>query len=208
MAQGLLEKSLGHIKEHFAAWILLFLVFAGGLFIGFGAPQHLEAAEMSRISIFIDSLIKNIPAMKIDSLAEFRNSLFFNGGIALGIWFLGASVIGSPLAIGLLFYKGFTLGFSIALLLTNNALNGFIIILLTVVPQNIILIPAFLVATYWALSFAGSMFRKKEAGGSLFLPAFGNYSCYFLLIFAAIAAAALLQGCLGPWLLKTFLNII
>jgi len=208
LAQGLLEKSLGHIKEHFAAWILLFLVFAGGLFIGFSAPQHLEAAEMSQIGVFIDSLVKNIPAMEINSLAEFRNSLFFNGGIALGIWFLGASVIGSPLAIGLLFYKGFTLGFSIALLLTNNALNGFIIILLTVIPQNIILIPAFLLATYWALSFAGSMFRKKEAGGNLFLPAFGRYSCYFLLILAAIAAAALLQGFLGPWLLKTFLNII
>jgi stage II sporulation protein M len=208
LAKGLVEISIIHIKEHLLAWILLFLIFSCGLFIGFSSPNHLNATDANQITVLIDNLIKNIPGMQIDNISEFKNSLFFNGGLVLAIWFLGASIIGAPLVLPILFYKGFTLGFSIGLLFANNAVNGFIIVLLTIVPQNIILLPTFLLATYWAISFAASMFRKKDSSGKSFFHHFCRYTTYFLLIFAAVIAAAFLQGYVAPALLKMFFEII
>lgn len=66
-----------------------------------------------------------------------------NIGLAIVLWFFGTTVIGIPIVFGIILYKGFCLGYTIAAITSIMGIGkGIIFILTSLLLQNIIIIPS------------------------------------------------------------------
>lgn len=208
MRGGIWYRFLQQIKSHIFGYLLLLAVLILGLSLGLAASNGLEQGESGQITTFVDSLLRQLPDDGIDKIAEFRNCLLFNGALLLLLWLCGLSIIGFPLVLGLLFYKGYSIGFCIGVLLGYKTLPGFIVVILAILPQHLIILPVFLLAAMESINFSRYLLKPYRDGSRSLSRVFGRYSSRFLLLLLGVALGAWLQGYLAPFLLKTFFAIV
>jgi len=84
----------------------------------------------------------------------FGFSLVNNFVLLLILFVVGLSVYLFPSVLLVLFFKGLALGFSACLIIGALSLEGVFFILLSVIPQNILLIPAFIFAASNCINYA------------------------------------------------------
>lgn len=208
MPKRLSEAISEHIRRSLWLYILFFLVFLCGLFWGYGAPEAMDPTKAGELNTFVQKLVEALPQSQIDNALEMRNAFLFNAFLMLCLWFCGITVIGIPLTLPVIFYKGFSLGFSIGFLITGEALKGFVIVLLTIIPQNIILVPLFFIGSMLAISFSLYLIKRPREGGGGLAGVFAKYCGRFALLFLGVGFCALLQGYLAPALLKLFFILL
>lgn len=76
------------------------------------------------------------------------------------VYFLGMTVIGIPAALFMLIFRGFEIGFTVSLFMAGLGIKGALLTLISVVPQNIIYIPA--IITVSAAVYCYNMGTIKE----------------------------------------------
>lgn len=59
------------------------------------------------------------------------------------LWFLGLTVIGFPLILAFVWFRGFSLGFTVSFLLHDRAGAGILITIMSILPQNLLFIYRF-----------------------------------------------------------------
>lgn len=133
-----------HITNNSKEYILLTLIFLIGIFLGvmfINNSQETQREELtSYLNNFIDKL-KNIE--KLESAEILKTTIIENIILAITLWFFGTTVIGIPIVFGIILYRGFCLGYSIAsIILTVGIGKGIIFTLISLLLQNIIFIPA------------------------------------------------------------------
>ena len=133
-----------HITNNSKEYILLTLIFLIGIFLGvmfINNSQETHREELtSYLNNFIDKL-KNIE--KLESAEILKTIIIENIILAITLWFFGTTVIGIPIVFGIILYRGFCLGYSIAsIILTVGIGKGIIFTLISLLLQNIIFIPA------------------------------------------------------------------
>ncbi|WP_027399278.1 stage II sporulation protein M [Anaerovorax odorimutans] len=133
----------------------------------------------------------------------FMKSAGSNLGIFLVIICSGLSAIGFPIAIAALTYKGATLGFSAALLIESLSFKGIAFIFTSMIPQNLILIPAFLVATVVSLSMAFYILSNRKTGIKKSLASSsGPYAFLNIIIALVILTGCFVESFICPILTK------
>lgn len=202
------EHMLRHIKHYLPAYILFFMVFFCGFIIGIFSIYSLENTQTLEMKNFLDQLFNGFAHTDINSAQEVKNNLIFNGSFILVIWFLGLSVIGVPLILPVLFYKGYTLGFCIAFILANQPAPGLLVLLLSIIPQALVILPLIFLGALAASLFSLRIIRGYGGAVSQFLESFGSYSIRFVALFSGIFVCALFEGYLSPLILKVIFNII
>ena len=120
-----------------------------------------QKAEISKyISDFISSLKNNYEINKAELL---KNSLIENFKLTLGMWFIGSTVVGLPIVLGIVLYRGFCIGYTvssaIAILGTQK---GIIFALSSILLQNIIIIPVLLVLSVSGIKLYKSIMKDKR----------------------------------------------
>jgi stage II sporulation protein M len=121
----------------------------------------------------------------------FMKSAGNNLGLLLVMLLSGISAFGFPVALAALIYKGMALGFSAALLIDSMSFKGVAIIFTSMIPQNLIIIPAVIIAGVAALNVAFHTISNRKFGIRKSLAeSSGSY-----LFINAVLAAAILVGC-------------
>ena len=93
----------------------------------------------------------------LDYVGLLKTSLGQNILLALVLWFFGTTVIGIPVVFGVVLYRGFCLGYTIAVCITIIGLpQGILFVLILLLLQNILFIPAML-----ALAVSGFKLYKS-----------------------------------------------
>ncbi|WP_128894512.1 stage II sporulation protein M [Longirhabdus pacifica] len=115
------------------------------------------------------------------------------------IYVLGISVIGFPLIFIVNFLKGILVGFSFGFLMEQLSWKGIAFALVTVIPQNLVVIPIIILGSVLAVTFSLSLFRslvmnrKSSPSQPLLL-----YSMTYLLFASCLFVVALLEVFLTP----------
>lgn len=133
-----------HIANNSKEYILLTLIFLIGIFLGvmfINNTQELQREEVtSYLNNFIDKL-KNTE--NLENTEILKSTIVNNVILAVTLWFFGTTVIGIPVVFGIILYRGFCLGYSISsIILTVGIGKGIIFVLISLLLQNIIFIPA------------------------------------------------------------------
>ena len=104
--------------------------------------EEQETTIISYINEFIEKF-KNIE--NIDKQALTMSSIKSNITLALIIWLAGTTIIGMPVVLGLILFRGFCMGYTVsALSLTIGTGKSLLFCLFGLVIQNILFIPALL----------------------------------------------------------------
>ena len=104
--------------------------------------EEQETTIISYINEFIEKF-KNIE--NIDKQALTMSSIKSNITLALIIWLAGTTIIGMPVVLGLILFRGFCLGYTVsALSLAIGTGKSLLFCLFGLVIQNILFIPALL----------------------------------------------------------------
>lgn len=150
---------LNILKE--VGYILLFITFFVGVMVGSISLKNVDSTSFEE---YAESLSESIT--KADS-KEFNintNGIFYSGIETIVLyWIIGLSIIGTPILIGYLGYKGYSLGYTISTIIKLIGLkagNQFIFKYLFL--KNTVLVFIMIFLTNFCLKNSKNFFEKKN----------------------------------------------
>ena len=147
-----------HIINNSKEYIIVFIIFIIGIFLGVLFVNNSNEETLTQITNYLSEFIdkmKNTSNLQYNDLL--KNSIFQNLILTISIWFFGTTVIGIPIVFGLVLYRGFCLGYTISACIAMMGLSkGLSFILLSLILQNLLAIPAIL-----ALAVSGFKLYKS-----------------------------------------------
>ena len=119
------------------------------------------------------------------------------------IWILGLSVVGVPLILLLDFLKGVLIGFTVGYLAGQWSWDGVVFAIVSVAPQNLVVVPAIIVASVASISFSLLLVRSRllHRNGTVKQP-LAAFSITALLLTGLMLAVSLFEVYVSPGLLE------
>ena len=137
---------VNHVINNKKEYILVTLLFLVGIFLGVMFINNSKETQLTEITNYMQQFIEKLKnTQNLETSTLLKTTIMQNIVLAIILWFFGTTVIGIPIVFGIIMYKGFCLGYTIATVIaTLGTGKGIIFILIALILQNIILIPAIL----------------------------------------------------------------
>lgn len=202
VARGLKRICKSSFREGWPIYLLALLTFAAGIGVGCWGAGGLNSEQVGQLVLNLDQFMNQADKLIIDRPSMVRDTIT-NNLVYIGIiYLLGLTVIGMPAVLALLFARGFSLGFTISFLAREKAGEGIVLALTSVVPQNVLLIPAILLASVAALSFSWLLVKRFLNSRLPILPGFIGYHVLIVVVCCICATAGLVEAYVTPQLIK------
>ena len=191
MKRNTVNKASGLIMSSGVSFAAALFFFILGISAGIFTELMMSSAEKEGVISYLDKyfLLSNPSDLAFSEI--FLNSAGNNLGLLFIMLMSGFTAIGFPVALAALLYKGMALGFSAALLIDSMSFKGVAIVFTSMVPQNLIIIPAIILAGVAALNVAFHTISNRRFGIKKSLAeSSGSY-----LFLNTVLALAILVGC-------------
>ena len=139
--------------------ISTFVLFSG-IFMGIFMAVTMDPSEKEAIAEHLLSFIAG-DAADVSFIDYAQTAFRKNAVLWLVIFTGGFTVLGAPLSMLPLLYKGAALGLSCTMIIDSMSTDGIKLIMLSVLPQNMLLVPLFILAASFALSYAYGFLASK-----------------------------------------------
>lgn len=153
-----------YFQDRIFLLILVLVLLVMGAIFGVLATSVLNPAERDNLLSYLNQGLHG--EIFTPNNIYTRQTIVANVKMVFFLFFMGISVIGVPLALLLIFTRGFVLGYSVSFLLRTMGFKGLILILTGVVPHNLLIIPALVVMVIAIIDFAAALtkirFTKKQ----------------------------------------------
>lgn len=134
-----------------------------------------------------------------------QRALFKNLYDLVKIFLLGLTVIGLPLIVVMIFTRGFVLGFTTVFLIEQKGLAGVGLTLFAVLPQNLLSLPAYILAAVAATNFTLLLIRGRDGMQKMTIGKyFINYVMVMFVFMIFMVSAAIIEGYMAPACIKLF----
>lgn len=188
-------------KYLFLSVIMLVGIISGILFIFFISKE-----DKSLVKQELEIFFTNIQNKKLNYFSSFTNSIISNFLYLFVIWLLGISIIGLPIIIFLLFFKGFIFGFSFSSIITNYGIRGIFLSITYQFPHHLLLLIIYLLMGFYAINFSIRLFRLLFLKENINLTfSFKRYNQIAGFCLIGILICSLLEVFLTPFLINFFL---
>lgn len=194
-----------YFRERIFLFVLVLILFLMGSIFGVLATGVLNSAQRNNLISYLDQGLHG--EIFIPNGIYTRQTIVANIKTVFFLFFMGISVIGVPLALLLIFTRGFIIGFSISFLLRTMGFKGLVLVLTGVLPHNLLIIPALFLMVIAIIDFATALtkirFTKKQVvvGEELVKCAILTLVVLLVMMFAGF-----IQGYITPlftaWLTK------
>lgn len=152
------------ITNNLKSYAIILIIFTVGIFLGVLFINQTEQKE--EITEYINTYIEQTKTIQNgDFFGELKDDIKGNILLVLLLWFSGTTIIGIPIVFGILLFRGFCLGYTIAsCVYVLGKIKGLIFVLLTIFLQNIIFIPAIIILGVSSIKLYTSIIkdRRKE----------------------------------------------
>ena len=109
------EILIAYIKNNIKEYAIIVLIFLIGLILGVIFINNTGQTQIDEISSYLNSFITDLKSnMQIDKSTLLQEALISNFLLALGLWFVGSTVVGIPIVFGIIAYRGFCLSYTIS----------------------------------------------------------------------------------------------
>jgi stage II sporulation protein M len=204
-----------YTKENMHLYMFVSILFIMG--VGFGAlmVNALTLEQKQDLSRYLGSFFQTI-SLGGDNMT--RPSLMQTFGLhfkwIMLLWLLGVSVVGLPLILVLDFLKGLLVGFTVGVLISQYSWKGMLFVLVSVAPQNILIVPVLMICSVAAISFSiyivKHRFLQKTSGSAA--PTFVSYTSLALSLIAVLFAVSVFETYVSPimisWIAPSLLETV
>src|SRR3954453_10119152 len=195
-----------YFREHSSIFLFIVVLFLMGVIFGEIVVNSMSITQKEDLFYYLSQFFGQVAGGKVaEDNGLFLQSFFHNSKFIGLMWILGISIIGLPVILILLFIKGMVVGFTVGFLVSQMGWKGFMLAFVSILPQNLIIIPVFIMMAALSVIFSLRMIKKqfmKKAGQPIF-PFFKGYIMTLIVAVIFIAAASGIEAYLSPWLMKT-----
>lgn len=203
MKINFLEGSRKHINENHILYIVSFMFILVGVVMGMYVVRYMGDTYKNDLSNYLLSFVNEFGSTTIDNKYLLLQGIKNNVLIIGAIYILGITIVGIPLIFVIDLIKGFTLGFSSAVIINSLGAKGMIFSLLTLVPQNIIYIPCIMFASVFSINVAWSKVKGKLNKSYPMVKVNTSFYTYVILIsLLIIILGSIVEGYFSPFLLR------
>lgn len=154
------EDILNNAKSYF----IVVVIFVVGIFLGVMFIN--QASDKSEIENYINTYMDETKSLQnADYFNELKNDVRNNIVLVLLLWFAGTTIVGILIVLGVILFRGFCLGYTIAAcVFVLGRAKALIFIFITLLLQNIIFIPAIMILGVSSIKLYKSIIkdRRKE----------------------------------------------
>ncbi len=199
------------IKKEKNLIIFILATFIIGLIVGSLFVNFITKEDKILLINQVDTYFSNIKVLdkKVFGINAFLSNLLNNELQVFLIFALGLSILGIPVVILIMFFKGFMLGVTLSTFILKFQLLGVLSSLLYIFPCFIIYLIIYIFISFFAvntsLKFLKAIIKKDNLSFKNFL---GKYLLCFLICLILIIINTLIDAYLTPLLLKLFTYII
>ena len=144
---SIIKNTIGqYVSNNLKEYILVLIIFLIGIFIGVMFINNCSEEQETSIISYIDEFIEKFKSMEnLDKSNLLGDSIKSNIGLAVIIWLAGTTIIGMPVVLGIILFKGFCLGYTISSVsLAIGTGKSLLFCFMGLALQNMLFIPAVL----------------------------------------------------------------
>jgi stage II sporulation protein M len=200
-----------HFREHSSIYLFVVVLFLMGVIFGAIVVNSLTFSQKEDLAYYLSQFFSEVSNGKVAASKDvFAQSLFDNSKFIGMMGILGISIIGLPVILIVLFMKGLVIGFTVGFLVNQMGWNGFLLSFVSVLPQNFIIIPVFIITATVAVSISLKMIRRQfmKKISEPILPLLGRYALVFVVAGLFLVIAALFEAYISPSLMKTVIETV
>ncbi|MDV2683327.1 stage II sporulation protein M [Alkalihalophilus sp. As8PL] len=198
-----------HLQENRSIYLFITILFLIGIIFGAIVVNSLSLTQKHDLYMYLGQFFGQVSEGNLaESTAIFSQSFAHYAKYFGLMWLLGLSVIGLPVILILLFLKGVVVGFTVGFLVNQMGMSGFFLSFVAIMPQNFILVPAFVIVGTASVSFCLKMIRHQFLKKTTvpFFPTFIKYSTLILCVGATLAVASAIEAYISPMLMRFVLS--
>ncbi len=200
----------GFLIKNLPIMFFVLLVFIVGVVFGASAIKTLDYAKRNELVNFLSSFFNGL-AGKFNDQGQVNlvETIWLNVKIIALMWLLGLSMIGMPGIPVIIFLRGFIIGFTVGFLVNELGYKGMVFALVSVLPQNLLIIPAMILAGVAAIGFSltllKSLFLKRPINFGSYLISF---STIMVLMGGTLMVASLIEAFITPVFMRLAARLI
>ncbi|RLL48147.1 stage II sporulation protein M [Oceanobacillus piezotolerans] len=186
-----------HIKEHAKIYLFMIILFLTGIIFGAIIVNSMHFIQKQDLFFYLERFFGQIVNEHgIENNIILKESFLYHAKYLFLLFLLGLSVIGLPLIWVLLYVKGLVIGFSVGFLVNQLGIKGLLLASLSIAPQNVIIIPIYIIAGSVAMIFSlillGKLFSRRPSE-SIVQP-FSRYAGAFVLLVGISFLASIVEA--------------
>ena len=163
---------------------LLIIIMIISIILGILFPAIITKEDKSLIIDSVKTFISGIKQNNINYLSGILQSISNNSLVTILVWILGISIIGIPLILLIIFFKGFLIGFSFTSILITYGISGIIKAIIYTLPNIGNLLATFLLG-YYAITFSikkkKNIFKKENRNWQPIVKRYIKIGLFFLI---------------------------
>lgn len=201
----------GYFRRRTAVYLCVIIVLAMGAGFGGLAVGYVDEEDRSALAGHVEGLLSapetRLPAPPERVLQQALMEQLLKTVGLVGLF--GLSVIGAPLVLAVVFLRGFALGFTGAFLVDRLGWRGIPLALASLLPHNVLAVPALVLAGASAISF--SVAAARVLMGRRDINMYQQFLTTVLLLAAsglALVAASFLEAYVTPVLMDAVARIL
>lgn len=158
------ELVFNHIYENLKSYIIVIIIFLIGIVAGVIFINNINETQLAEIQDYISSFITSLKTdSHIDKIELLKNSIGDNLILIVSMWFIGSTVIGIPIVLGIVLFRGFCIGYTISSIIgVLGVQKGILFLFTTVFLQNIIFIPVIICMAVSCIKLYKSIMKDKR----------------------------------------------
>lgn len=198
--------AMDHVEENSSVYTFTIVLLVMGVVFGAIIVNSLALSEKQDLLIYLKQFFGEMSDNHFASPeAMFSQSFSHNVKYIGFMWILGLSIIGLPIILVLLFLKGAVVGFTVGFLVNQMGWHGLLLSFVSVLPQNLLLVPAFIVVSSASVAFSLKMIRQQfiRKSSAPILPQFMRYSLLVTVVCAMLFLVSLFEAYVSPILMKS-----
>ncbi|GAE30966.1 stage II sporulation protein M [Halalkalibacter hemicellulosilyticus] len=209
MRYGLREMISMHLEENRTMYVFTTVLFLMGIVFGAIIVNSLSLTQKHDLYMYVNQFFGHVTEGELAQSSTIFSQSYAHYAKYFGLmWILGLSIIGLPVILVLLFLKGVVVGFTVGFLVNQMGMTGFLISFVSIMPQNFILVPAFIIVGTASISFCLKMIRQqfmKRTNLPIF-PQFMKYTLLILCVGAMLSFASAFEAYVSPVLMRLIIS--
>ncbi|MFW6288002.1 MAG: stage II sporulation protein M, partial [bacterium] len=189
-------------KDRLPIFIFIIIIFILGICFGAVAVNSVGFEVKDGIFKYFNSFMQGYDQIEYNQGNMIGESIQFNLMNIFIFWAFGLSMILMPIIPILVFFKGFVLGFTVGFLMSEFGFKGILIAVTAVFPQNILIIPVYLLSSVMAIYISIRIFKYYRGNLKIKFEELLSYTLEMLILSGVLLLASLLETYLSPLLMK------
>ena len=199
MIKVLLKLWFKHIRDHTVLYVITIFMFLVGSSLGAYTVNTLNTFQLQELANYFNYFLAGLTYWNVNSVIVAQDAILNSLTFIFLAWALGLTVIGIPIILLIVAFKGFIMGFTVGFLVLQKGFTGMLIAILSVLPQNFLYVPSLIVCAVVAITFSLCLVRGTKGGRKLsFSHMFISYILLLLVFCFFTIIGGLIEGYIAP----------